>query len=456
MKKKILIGVAFILAIFGCFCGMYFQNEELDNSISTTQNIIQNEIEKEEIQEQETYKMSQEEIEKLPTTEIIEQTEEQENALEQEIEDEGFELQGEIAYNGTSEYPTVAVGSYKGLTYYSQIDARWSNHPYTSVGNPNQTIGSSGCGPTCASMVVTAIKGTITPDTMGDLYVENGYRSADNGTYFSAFRFTADVFDIEYEEAYRLDDVINLLNNNHYVIASCGNGLFTTGGHFILLVGIENDHIKIYDPYLYAGKFDTSTRRGKVLVDGNTVYCPIENFREYANYTKFFAYKYEGNIKPNVQPVTTETYTRYVSVRTSLNVRNAPDGDWIGSLYNGDKVTVYETSDNWSRIGENRWVCSDYLVSNPNSSNYKPSSEYSTGTYVVRASVLNVRTGPSTGYHAKSYWELSYNARQQNSRLGNYYTNGYKYGVVCTVSKINGNWGYTPSGWICLDYCYKR
>ena len=48
MKKKILIGVAFILAIAGCFCGMYFQNEELDNSISTAQNVIKEEIKKEE------------------------------------------------------------------------------------------------------------------------------------------------------------------------------------------------------------------------------------------------------------------------------------------------------------------------------------------------------------------------------------------------------------------------
>ena len=223
-------------------------------------------------------------------------------------------------------------------------------------------------GPTSASMVVTAIKGVITPPEMGDLFVKYGYRSADNGTYFSAFRWVADTFDIEYLETYRLDDVVDLLRNNHLVIASCGNGLFTTGGHFIVLVGIDGDTIKIYDPYLYAGKFDTPTRRGKVWVDGYNVYCTVDNFREYANYTKFFAYKNTGVIKPNdYKPVTTETYTRYVKVNSSLNVRNEPWGNIVGSLYNGNQVTVYETSDNWSRIGDNRWVCSDYLVSTINS-----------------------------------------------------------------------------------------
>lgn len=304
-------------------------------------------------------------------------------------------------------------------------------------------------------MVVTAIRGTITPPEMGDLFVKYGYRSADNGTYFSAFRWVADTFDIDYLETYRLDDIVDALRNNNIVIASCGNGLFTTGGHFITLVGIDGDTIKIYDPYLYAGKFDTSTRRGKVTVNGYNVYCSIENFREYANYTKFFVYKNTAEIKPNDnKPVVVNSYTRYVRVNTSLNVRNAPNGKWIGSLYNGTQVTVYETSGNWSRIGDNRWVCSDYLISQ-SSSSQPVSKGYNTGTYKVTASVLNVRTGAGTDCRAKKYYELTANARSQNRKLGNYYTNGYKKGVVCTVTKVSGNWGLTASGWICLDFCSK-
>lgn len=227
------------------------------------------------------------------------------------------------------------------------------------------------------------------------------------------------------------------------------------GGHFVVLVGIDGDTIKIYDPYLYAGKFDTPTRRGKVTVNGNTVYCSVDNFREYANYTKFFAYQNTGETKPNDdKPVTTDTYTRYVRVNTALNIRTSPWGNIVGSLYNGDKVTVYETNGNWSKIGDNMWVCSDYLYTT-SSTPKRVITGYTTGKYRVTASVLNVRYGPSTNYSAKTWRQLSANARSQNSRLGNYYTNGYKRGVVCTVSKVSGNWGYTPSGWICLDYCIK-
>lgn len=31
----------------------------------------------------------------------------------------------------------------------------------------------------------------------------------------------------------------------------------------------------------------------------------------------------------------------------------------------------------------------------------------------------------------------------------------YANGVLCDVSKVDGNWGQIPSGWICLDYCKK-
>lgn len=456
-KKATLVIVSVLIAILSGF-GFYNMNKDksADEIVDSAINEVVNQLN--------TYEMSKEEIESLPSTEIIEQTEEQEKAVsnEQEGEEtEGFQLQGEIAYEGAkAETWNVELGDYVGLTYYSQLDSRWASKMYSSVGNPNQTVGSSACGPTCASMVVTATKGAITPDTMCDLFVQHGYRSANNGTYFSAFRAVADEFDIGYEETYYLDKAVELLRNNHYVIVSCGNGLFTTGGHFIVLVGIDGDTLKIYDPYLYSGKFSTSTRRGKVTVDGNTVYCSIDNFRNYANYSKFFAFAHDGNVQVNnTRPVTTQAYTRYVNAKIGLNIRNNVNGSIIGSYKYGTAVLVYETRDGWSRVGTNRWVSSNYLTSymavasNP----VKTISgvKYTTGKYKVNASVLNVRTGPSTKYKIKGYKQLTSNARYQNKRLGNQYTNGLKRGVVTTVTKVQNGFGLIPSGWIALNYCTK-
>lgn len=446
-KLKLIIFIAIILSVI---TGVITVNNRKDNK--TVENINTNVCKKEICQ----YELSDENIKALPSKNI-------ENGIdEQSLEVESFEEQGPIAYNGDEKHQNINLGNYIGLTYYSQIDSRWASHPYTSINKSSQTIGTSGCGPTCASMVVTATRGTITPPEMGDLFVEHGYRSANNGTYLSAFRFVADTFNIEYNETYKLDNAINLLNNNYYVVASCGNGLFTTGGHLILIVGVENDILKIYDPFLYNGKFETSTRRGKVTVSGNTVYCSISNFRKYANYTRFFAYKHDSNVPTNnYVPSTNTNTTMYVRANGGLNVRSSPNGKKVGALSNGSQVIVYETQGNWSRIGTNRWVCSDYLTNSKstvssNSNTKVNTKKYSNGSYKVNASLLNVRTGPGTNYKAKKYNQLSQNARKQNKALGNAKANGYKKGVICTVTKVNNNWGLTKSGWICLDYCRKQ
>ena len=444
LKNKILVAVIALLIIafsFGIFSLVNDTKEEtkVTNNVTNYNSIS-------------TYNLTEQEIEELPSTEIPEQTDEDEQSLEQEVESEAFELQGEIAYNGTTEYPSISLGNYTGLTYYSQIDSRWKNHVYTSIGDSSQTIGTSGCGPTSAAMIVTAIKGTITPDIMGDLFVQYGYRSANSGTYWSAFRWVADVFDIEYQETTDIDKAIELLRNDNYVVCSVANGLFTSGGHFIVLTEINGDKITVYDPYLYSGKFDTSTRRGKVTVDGNKVYVSVDNFKNYANFRGAFCYKHSGNVQENTSTVTTSTYTRYVNVNSRLNVRNSIWGTVVDKLYDGDKVTVYETNGNWSRIGDNKWVCSDYLVTYSTSNDKK----YFTGSYKVTASLLHVRSGPGTNYSIKTYKQLTANARSQNRSKGNYYANGLLKGVNVTVSQVSGNWGKIPSGWICLDYCIKR
>lgn len=52
-----------------------------------------------------------------------------------------------------------------------------------------------------------------------------------------------------------------------------------------------------------------------------------------------------------------------VCVRTKLNVRYGAGMDYPikYQLNNGDQVTVYETDGDWGRIGDDAWVCMDYL-----------------------------------------------------------------------------------------------
>ena len=224
MKKKILVAIACVLASLAVLSHVYVPDHEINNTIAEVQNIVENEIKKDD---------------NISTTEIPERTiEDEENLENQEVESEAFELQGEIAYEGDAKTWNISTGDTPQLTYISQIDNRWRYHTYTSTGNTSQTIGSSGCGVASAAMIIDSIVGNVSVTELADVFVDNGYRSANAGTYWSAYRAVADQFDIEYTETDNFDEMVNLLRNNHYIIASCGNGLFTSGGHYIVLYGI--------------------------------------------------------------------------------------------------------------------------------------------------------------------------------------------------------------------------
>lgn len=179
----------------------------------------------------------------------------EENLEEQEVEDEGFELQGEIAYEGgKSRSWNLNIYGEPKLTYISQIDNRWKNYPYTVTNNKSQTIGKSGCGVATAAMIIDSIVGNVSVTELADVFVKYGYRSPNNGTYWSANRAIADEFNIEYQETSNFSVMLEKLKNNNYIIASVGNGLFTTGGHYIMIYGVDENNLKIYDPFLYKGK----------------------------------------------------------------------------------------------------------------------------------------------------------------------------------------------------------
>ncbi len=245
------------------------------------------------------------------------------------------------------------------------------------------------------------------------MFKQNGYRSAHSGTYWSAFRAVADEFNIGYQETTSLDKAVELLRNNNYVIASCGNGLFTTGGHFIVLIGVEGDTIKIYDPYLYNGKFQTASRRkANVKVQGNTVYVSIESFRKYANYRGFFAYEYKPGeiVKENTtdNKVVTQTnikntvgQTYRLARKTKLYTSSSMDNGY--NYLKGTKVTVLENIT--SKIDKVR-INATGLVRYVYNADYTATTQSAT---VATSSSKTYRTTCKTKMYTSSSMKKGYN-----------------------------------------------
>ena len=407
-RKKLIVleGIILILILFVILSQCNLQGGQ-KNQNNITENNIQN-VENangEDLANDSANTVNDEIKSNKSSTEIPILTEEDEQTVEvQETEAEGFEEQGIIAYNGAEKTPNVQLGEYSGLTYYSQIDNRWKNKIYSSVGNTAQTIGTSGCGPAAAAMVVSSIKGNITPDQMADLYMKYGYRSANQGTYWSAFKWTADVFDIGYSEYYKLDDAIAKLKDNHYIIASCNQGLFTYGGHFVVLVGLEGNYIKIYDSYLYNGKYDVASRRGKAIVKGNTTYVSIQNFRQYANYKKFFCFKNDRtNVNENNNPsnnanvgISKANYQVKIIANGGLNIRAGASTSYprVGGYAKGTIVTILAESNGFGKT-DRGWISLNYTSTNIGNSSVAGTSGQT--KKLARASILYSNSN-LTGY----------------------------------------------------------
>ncbi|MBO5936640.1 MAG: hypothetical protein J6Q79_03385 [Clostridia bacterium] len=83
--------------------------------------------------------------------------------------------------------------------------------------------------------------------------------------------------------------------------------------------------------------------------------------------------------------------------------------------------------------------------------------KYTPGKYkVTAADVLRITTKPAAKGGYKKFNELSDSAQSKIKKLNNNKpADGYVRGLEFTVTKVDDNWGYNNSGWMCLDYCTK-
>lgn len=229
--------------------------------------------------------------------------------------------------------------------YFNQADKRWANHPYTSPSHPKATIKSGGCGATSAAMIVSSFKQTIYPNQMGDIFKANGLR-ANEGTDPRAFLWIGQKYGIKVKQTIYIKDAVECLQKGGMVVAYCrAGGLFSTGGHIIVLADIRGDNLVVYDPYLYKNKFANGKRKC-VSVNGIEAIVSVENFKKYCNYT---LYCYENEKQP-----TTSKYENgsYVEVDIPVAMTGATEGNdvlvddgtnqfWVHKTVINDKSHIY-------------------------------------------------------------------------------------------------------------------
>ena len=162
---------------------------------------------------------------------------------------------------------------------YLQTDKRWSKKPYQAKGETS-TIAISGCGPSCAAMLIETLTGkTYTPEDACNWSMAHGYKAKGHGTYYSYFVPQFAEFGIycemlNYQNSYgkpnhaNHDKVLRKLQEGWYAIACMGPGAWTKGGHFVV-IWWQDGKVRINDP--------ASTKANRLNGD-------IETFRSEVKY----------------------------------------------------------------------------------------------------------------------------------------------------------------------------
>lgn len=171
---------------------------------------------------------------------------------------------------------------------YLQYDKRWKDKPYRVPGE-DATVGGSGCGPSCAAMVISTLTGkTYTPLDACNWSVAHGYKALKQGTYYGYFvpqlkafgigcrrLNTASVYHKPNSSVH--DEMIAWLKKGYYVIALMKKGFWTGGGHFVLVWWADNK-IRINDP----ASTKTARRNGDIKTFCNeAAYYWLVDARDY-------------------------------------------------------------------------------------------------------------------------------------------------------------------------------
>ena len=133
---------------------------------------------------------------------------------------------------------------------YSQVELM-IQQDYDAYYGPNRTVSSHGCGLTCFAMVATYLTDELqSPNELGPRY---HYYSAPSGTDQTLFSVgPAEVGFMLAKRSYSADEAMAALANGQVVVSLQRGGIFTQGGHYLVLAGLTEDgKIIVLDPNIH-------------------------------------------------------------------------------------------------------------------------------------------------------------------------------------------------------------
>ena len=248
--QRLILGTAVLILVVGIAGGFAMHHASQEKAREAAQ---QREEERQEEKVREEEQLTPEEEKAREIAEVKEQA--REEGCPEEIiglidqNEETLDFVRDYAENKDKPVPeTVEASTGTGtIPHYLQWDERWG---YSSYGT--STIASSGCGPTCMSMVIVGLTGdtTATPYRLARYSEENGFIDEENNTYWAFLDSAARQWGLNCREGMMDEGTLAAqLQAGNPVICSMLPGDFTDGGHFIVPTSYENGQVTVNDPF---------------------------------------------------------------------------------------------------------------------------------------------------------------------------------------------------------------
>lgn len=172
------------------------------------------------------------------------------------------------------------------MKYLNQLE--YSHIPYpTDTRTPDSpmqkaSIKEAGCGLCSLGMVVDQLTMKSLPLRRAiALSLRAGANYAPGTDMKMLAPIVAEKFDLSFQTTDDIQAVVECLQHGGRVIANVGGdrdggaytGVFSHGGHYIVLISADDREICVLDPSWREDKFSEPGREGKVRVDGKFVYC---------------------------------------------------------------------------------------------------------------------------------------------------------------------------------------
>lgn len=146
---------------------------------------------------------------------------------------------------------------------------------YIAPGYPKATVKSGGCGVCAAVNVVGALTGKcVSVRVMRDLAINGGARVSGGTNMTRMTELICRQYGLQCSFTSSINVALQHLKNGGVLIANtAGKGMFSTGGHYVTVLGILGGKLCIADSGLYTGKYGTAARRAKVTVSGDLIFA---------------------------------------------------------------------------------------------------------------------------------------------------------------------------------------